>query len=123
MSNKLGPWIAKPDGQGGWIVVENRVEMWLDESDIGIDWHDLMALQGTQWRAFPAMTTVATLDMSQHDKAAWLIAAAPDLLDACEAALAERPAPNGPGRYTDQVRNALAAAIDRAKTGHANGLY
>jgi hypothetical protein len=49
---------------------------------------------------------------------AWLIAAAPDLLDACRSALAALPPPS-PKPFSDPLRNALNYAINRAETGCA----
>ena len=71
-----GPWIAKPDGQGTYSVVENRVEMWLDEFDIGIA-TPVVDVAGTVMSVTPAMNPIAFGPIDRAD--AYLIAAAPDM--------------------------------------------
>ncbi len=115
MSDTFGPWIAKRDSDGGYMVVQNFVSCWLDASDVKLSESAVLPLQGTEWSQFPAMHRIAHNDGAMTKEMAWLIAAAPDLLDACKDALAHRPDCDDPN--PDLTTIALRAAIQRAETG------
>jgi hypothetical protein len=107
-----GPWIEKPDGQGTYEVVENRVESWLQPDEVGLDKYPI-DVAGTVMGVTPAMNLVAFGPIEKYN--AVLIAAAPDLLAALKAIVSQSPA--APGTELRRVADIARAAIAKAEGG------